>query len=71
MKERALIMELKEEGRAEGHVEGKAEGLAEGEDRLASLINSLMSSGRSQEIEKAVNDKEYRDQLYDEFEINL
>ena len=75
MKERALIMEYKEEGRAEGHAEGRTEGLVEGriegEDKLASLINALISAGRSQEIEKVVNDKEYRDQLYDEFEINL
>ena len=67
MKERALIMEYKEEGRTEGLVEGRIEG----EDKLASLINALISAGRSQEIEKVVNDKEYRDQLYDEFEINL
>ena len=39
---------------------GRKEGKIEGENLLASLINKLMSIGRS-------SDKDYRDKLYGEF----
>lgn len=46
---------------------GRKEGKIEGENLLASLINKLMSIGRSSEITKVINDKDYRDKLYGEF----
>ena len=51
--------------RMEGHVSG----LAEGEDKMNRLVLSLIKDGRQEDIEKAAKNKEYRNQLYKEYEI--
>lgn len=48
---------------------GREEGREEGENRLARLMQALISSGRNDDLEKAVFDQDYRKQLY--AEVNL
>ncbi len=70
--------EEREEGRAEGRAEGHAEGHAEGrvvghqagEDKLARLIDALINAGRNDDIAKVATDKNYREKLYLEFNID-
>ena len=52
-----------------GKAEGKTEGMAEGEDRFAFLVQSLMNSGRNEDLKRALSDRGYRKQLY--MEIGL
>ena len=54
-------MEVREEGREEGR---KA-----GEERLAALIARLCASDRGFEVQRVAVDKEYRDKLFQEFDI--
>ena len=51
-----------EEGRAEGRAEGQAEGRAE-MARLNKLYASLLASGRSSDLQRALDDPEYLKQL--------
>ena len=55
---------LREEGREEGLAAGLAEGLEQGERRLADLLQKLIDSGRSEDVNRAISDSEYRKQLY-------
>ena len=61
--------ERRSEGKAEGFAEGKAEGKAEGERNLAELIQKLLATGRTDDIERVTRDPEYREPLYNEFGI--
>lgn len=56
------------EGHAEGHEEGHAEGLAEGEARFARLTAFLLREGRMDELEKALTDAKYREELLSDME---
>ena len=47
--------------------EGRAEGRAEGEERLSILMSRLFAEGKVAEAQRAVNDAEYRKQLYKEY----
>ena len=58
-------MEVREEGRKEGIKEGRKAG----EERLAALIARLCASDRGFEIQRVAADKEYRDKLFQEFDI--
>ena len=49
--------------------EGIAEGEKKGEDKLARLINALISAGRTDDISKATNDQKKRTAFYQEFNI--
>ena len=44
--------------------EGREEGLEQGERRLADLLQKLMDAGRSEDVNRAISDPEYRKQLY-------
>ena len=57
------------EGRSEGLREGRSEGRREGEDRLNSLNCRLIADKRFEDLERATRDKEYRERLYNEYEI--
>lgn len=57
------------EGKVEGIAEGKVEGKAEGEQKLANLVNVLITNGRLDDVARAANDKTYRDSLYKEFNM--
>ena len=56
--------------RSEGWNEGHSEGRSEGEDRLNGLICRLIADKRLEDLERATQDKEYREQLYKEYGIN-
>ena len=64
------MQQFKEEGRQEGREEGRKEGRQEGEDKLAKLVNALISAGRSDEISKATADAASRATFYAEFNIS-
>ena len=58
--------EIREEAREEGLAEGLAEGRAEGRAemaRLNKLYASLLASGRSSDLQRALDDPEYLKQL--------
>lgn len=57
-------------GRAEGIVEGEAKGKVKGEQKYASLVKALIALGRTDDIGRSVGDKEFRDSLYKEFNID-
>ena len=57
--------ELREEGRKEGEIKGREEG----ENRLGSLMASLMNKGRNSDALRAATDEKYRQQLYQELQI--
>ena len=57
------------QGREQGLVQGLAEGAQQGESRLAKLIETLFSLGRSQDAVRVASDPEYRRQLYSEFNL--
>ena len=57
-------------GEAIGVAKGEAIGVAKGEDRLASLVSSMVQSGADQEaILKASTDPEYRKEMYARYHI--
>ena len=67
----AKTMELfKEEGRAEGRAEGREQGFALGMARLARLMSKLLSQGRGADAERAANDEDYRNRLFEEYGID-
>ena len=57
-------------GRAEGIVEGEAKGKVKGEQKYASLVKALIACGRTYDIGRSASDKEFRDSLYKEFNID-
>ena len=57
-------------GEAIGVAKGEAIGVTKGEDRLASLVSSMVQSGADQEaILKASTDPAYRKEMYTEYHI--
>lgn len=58
-------------GHSEGWNEGHSKGRSEGEDRLNYLNCRLIADKRFEDLERATQDKEYREQLYKEYGINL
>ena len=57
-------------GEAIGVAKGEAIGVTKGEDRLASLVSSMVQSGADQEaILKASTDPEYRKEMYARYHI--
>lgn len=45
-------------------------GIEQGENKLSKLIATLMENGRSQDVIRVTQDKEYRNKLYQEYLIN-
>ena len=56
-------------GEAQGLAIGEAHGRAIGEARFARLLQKLYSLGRAEDVQKAINDKAYRDQLFRDLAI--
>ncbi len=48
---------------------GEKKGMAKGEDRMAKLIMLLNQDGRLSDIVKVSQNKEYRQELYEEYHI--
>lgn len=66
---RSMIASARQDGWQEGEKKGRTEGRMEGENRMARLMNRLISQGRIDDITRASNDPKFRDQLYLEFKI--
>ncbi len=49
--------------------EGREQGRAQGEDRMATLFQKLMELNRLEDYSKATLDKDYREELYKEFDL--
>ena len=56
-------------GEARGEARGVAIGEAKGINKLAALIDQLISLGRLEDIQKAAKDEDYRADLFKEFQI--
>ena len=70
--EEETLKVVAEDARAEGQRKGEAIGMAKGEDRLASLVSSMVQSGADQEsILKASTDPAYRKAMYARYHIDL
>ena len=67
---KASIETARAEGRIEGRAEGRIEGQDEGMDIFAALIKVLSDAGRYEDIARVSTDKEYRDKLFTEFNLN-
>ncbi|MBR5127896.1 MAG: hypothetical protein IKU69_05660 [Roseburia sp.] len=66
-----LLTEYDEQAHIENEKEiAYEEGVKEGESRLSKLIQLLVKEKRTEEIEKATSDKEYREKLYKEYNVN-
>ncbi|MBQ9886245.1 MAG: hypothetical protein IJM37_05245 [Lachnospiraceae bacterium] len=58
-----------EKGREEGRIEGIEKGRAEGEVRFAELASKLLGDMRQEDLMRAINDKAYKESLYEEYGI--
>ena len=70
--EKHMRMEREESyasGRASGLEEGHMAGLKDGESRMAGLISILLSEGRIEDLKRASDDTQFRDQLFKEFKL--
>jgi hypothetical protein len=65
--EDVTVCELWDEVKKEGMTEGEAKG----EDRLAKLINQLMSENRLDDVTKVTMDTDYRKELYAKYSITV
>ena len=68
-RDRENIEEGRELGRAEGIVLGREEGRAEGNDQMASLNQRLLSENRIEDLKRASEDADFRNQLFREYGI--
>lgn len=57
------------EGIRQGLEQGLSQGLNEGEDRVNCLYRALITDQRYDDMEKAIDDKTFREQLYREYEM--
>ena len=58
---------IKREGEKEGIKKGEKEGIKKGENRVNQLNLYLISENRFDDLERAVNDREYQLQLFQEY----
>lgn len=56
-----------EAGLTEGLEEGLAAGREEGRNLLSQILKSLMDAGKTEELQRALSDSEYREQLYQNY----
>ena len=63
----ARLKEIRDRDAREDYV--RREGRSEGEERLNRLYGSLIADKRFEDLERSVNDKEYREKLYKKYGI--
>lgn len=63
--EKKHLSNIREEGRKQGIEEGREEGM----EKLNSLYAILLESNRMDDVVKATKDKQYREQLFKEFNL--
>lgn len=64
-----LFDNAREQGEKLGREQGEKLGREQGENKLGILINKLFGLGRMEDIQRASTDPEYRNKLYQEFQI--
>jgi hypothetical protein len=64
-----IFEEEKENAQREGREAGHKEGCIAGEERLARLVQILLAEGRKDDLERALSDEAFRQQLYQENNI--
>ena len=57
------------ESRREGEIEGARRGRIEGEEKLATLLEQLYKEHRFEDIGRVASDKQYKEKLYKEYNI--
>ena len=62
-----LVKDGLDRGIREGIQQGFQKGLRQGEEKLGRLIQLLIQNSRSDEIDRAVSDRQYQEALYREF----
>ena len=60
-----------EQGLKQGLDQGLERGLVQGESRFAVLSKKLLADHRMEDLERALDDAEYRKELYEEYEIEF
>ena len=55
--------------RMEEREEGRKEGLKAGEQRLSQLIQALLHADRTEDMQLALSNPEYREKLYREYNL--
>lgn len=55
--------------REKGRKEGWTEGRTEGEQRLACLLQLLIDTGKNEDVNRAITEQDYREQLYQKYSI--
>ena len=60
---------IRGEGREEGRKEGEKEGEKKGENRLRNLVLSLMKEGKMDDMKHALQDNNFRNQLYQRYNL--
>ena len=63
------LLESRREGEIEGERRGRIEGRVEGEEKLATLMNLLYREHRFEDIGRVASDKQYKEKLYKEYNI--
>lgn len=67
--EERVMQEIRKDEFARGIEKGIEEGIEQGERRLLLLGKGLLADGRIADLEKAMEDEEYREKLYKEFGV--
>ena len=62
-----LVKDGLDQGIREGIRQGIQQGIRQGEEKLGRLIQLLIQNSRSDEISRAVTDRQYQEALYQEF----
>ena len=52
-----------------GREEGREEGREKGSNQMASLIKMLLSENRTEELDRALEDPDFRNRLFEEYDI--
>ena len=60
---------LYDDGVKDGKKAGIKEGIKEGSDKMAALAKVLLASGKMSELQLAIEDKEYREKLMEDYDI--
>lgn len=63
-----VTQRIRNEGIIAGRMEGRAEGRQEGENRILAFFSKLLAVGKTEEMNKAIQDREYLKKLMDEWQ---
>ena len=64
-----ILDEYENRGIQRGMSQGISQGISQGEELMSKLVVKLMQAGRTEELERAAMDSEYRRQLFMEYEL--